>query len=168
MEPSPDADSLARLLIQHYNPFHAMESFLQLAGVGLSNPLVLQTLLRLRHASKVALGFFVWARDHAQYQHAADAYDLMVDVLGRVRQFDVAWQLVIEMDQRGVGPSPRTFSVLIRRHVAAGLTRQAIRAFDDMEAFVGREPNGDEFKMLLDTLCKYGYPKVSTFHLFLS
>ncbi|XP_042467957.1 pentatricopeptide repeat-containing protein At2g13420, mitochondrial-like [Zingiber officinale] len=162
MEPSPDADSLAHLLIRHYNPFHAMESPLQLAGVGLSNPLVLQTLLRLRHASKVALGFFIWARDHAHYQHAADAYDLMVDILGRVRQFDVAWQLVIEMDQRGVGPSPRTFSVLIRRHVAAGLTRQAIRAFDDMEAFVGREPNGDEFKMLLDTLCKYGYPKIAT------
>lgn len=84
----------------------------------------------------------------------------MVDILGRVRQFDVVWQLIVEMDQRGVVPSPRTFAVLVRRYVAAGFTRQAIRAFDDMPAFIGREPDGSEFNMLLDTLCKYGYPKV--------
>ncbi|URE23106.1 hypothetical protein MUK42_07327 [Musa troglodytarum] len=162
IEPSAEADALARLLLQHHNPFHAMESPLQLAGVGLSDSLVLQTLLRLRHASKVALGFFVWARDHAHHQHASDAYGVMVDILGRVRQFDVAWQMIIEMDQRGVAPTPRTFAVLVRRYVAAGMAQQAIGTFDDMEAFVGREPNGEEFKMLLDTLCKYGYPKVAT------
>lgn len=50
--------------------------------------------------------------------------------------------------------------MLVRRYVAAGMAQQAIITFDDMEAFVGREPNGEEFKMLLDTLCKYGYPKV--------
>ncbi|RWV90891.1 hypothetical protein GW17_00046864 [Ensete ventricosum] len=164
IEPSAEADALARLLLQHHNPFHAMESPLQLAGVGLSDSLVLQTLLRLRHASKVALGFFVWARDHAHHQHASDAYGLMVDILGRVRQFDVAWQMIIEMDQRGVGPTPTTFAVLVRRYVAAGMARQAVRTFDDMEAFVGREPNGEEFKMLLDTLCKYGYTKVAAEH----
>ncbi|XP_039133401.1 pentatricopeptide repeat-containing protein At2g13420, mitochondrial-like [Dioscorea cayenensis subsp. rotundata] len=160
--PSATADALARLLIQHHNPFHAMESSLQLSGVGLTHDLVLQTLLRLKNASKVALGFFLCARDHAHHLHDADAYDLMVDILGRVRQFDVVWQLIVEMDQRGVVPSPRTFAVLVRRYVAAGFTRQAIRAFDDMPAFIGREPDGSEFNMLLDTLCKYGYPKVAT------
>lgn len=66
----------------------------------------------------------------------------------------------MEMGQDGVGPTSKTFAVLVRRHVAAGLTRQAIRAFDDMEAFIGREPDKEEFCMLLDTLCKYKYPKV--------
>lgn len=37
-----------------------------------------------------------------------------------------------------------------------------MRAFDDMEAFVGREPDAGEFTTLLDTLCKYKYPKVAT------
>ncbi|KAL6646568.1 hypothetical protein ACP70R_018176 [Stipagrostis hirtigluma subsp. patula] len=55
--------------------------------------------------------------------------------------------------------SPRTFAVLARSYVAAGMTLQAVRAFDDMEAFVGREPDGGEFATLLDTLCKYKYPK---------
>ncbi|PKA47610.1 Pentatricopeptide repeat-containing protein [Apostasia shenzhenica] len=162
LEPSEDADAITHLLICHHNPFHAMESSLQLAGVLLSPSLVLQTLLRLRNFSKIALGFFVWARDHAQHSHSADAYDLMVDIVGKVRQFDAAWQLIVEMDQRGVAPSPRTFAILIRRYIAAGFTRQAIQAFDDMEAFIGREPGSAEFNMLLDTLCKYGYPKVAT------
>ncbi|KAL0915210.1 hypothetical protein M5K25_015611 [Dendrobium thyrsiflorum] len=160
--PDDDADALSRLLFQHHNPFHAMESSLQLAGIRLTQSLVLQTLLRIRNFSKIALGFFVWSRDQAYHSHGADEYDLMVDVLGKVRQFDAAWQLIVEMDQRGVAPSPRTFAILVRRYVAAGLTRQAIRAFDDMEAFIGREPGTAEFNMLLDTLCKYGYPKVAT------
>ncbi|CAA6667855.1 unnamed protein product [Spirodela intermedia] len=141
IQPCADADSLSRLLIGHHNPFHAMESPLQLSGtVALSHGLVLQTLLRLRHASKVALGFFLWARDHAGHRHDADAYDLMVDLLGR-------------------SANSTTFAVLVRRLAAAGLTRQALRAFDDMEAFVGRPADGSEFNLLLDTLCKYGYVK---------
>ncbi|MQL80657.1 hypothetical protein Taro_013097 [Colocasia esculenta] len=163
LQPCADADAVAGIVLRHHNPFHAMESHLQLSGTVAPSPhLVLQTLLRLRHASKVALGFFVWARDHAGHRHGADAYDLMVDVLGRVRQFDVAWQLVVEMAQVGVGPSPRTFAVLVRRYVAAGLTRLAVRAFDDMEAFVGRVADGGDFNVLLDTLCKYGHVKVAT------
>ncbi|KAK8944644.1 Pentatricopeptide repeat-containing protein [Platanthera zijinensis] len=161
--PSQDADALSHLLIQHHNPFHPVESSLQLAGVVLSPAIVLQTLLRLRNFSKIALAFFVWARDHAYHSHTAEIHDLMVDILGKVRQFDAAWKVVVEMDQSGgAAPSPRTFAILIRRYVAAGLTRQAIRAFDDMEAFIGREPGSAEFNMLLDTLCKYGYPKVAT------
>ncbi|KAL0435144.1 UNVERIFIED_CONTAM: Pentatricopeptide repeat-containing protein, mitochondrial [Sesamum radiatum] len=55
---SPDADSLSQVLIRHHNPFHHMESSLQLYGISLSPPLVHQTLLRLKHHSKIALAFF--------------------------------------------------------------------------------------------------------------
>lgn len=82
-----------------------------------------------------------------------------MDALGRARQFDAAWRLVVEAAADGAA-TPRTFAVLARRYVAAGMTRQAVRAFDDMEAFVGREPDAAEFTTLLDTLCKYKYPKV--------
>lgn len=83
----------------------------------------------------------------------------MVDALSRARQFDAAWRVVVEASNDGAA-SPRTFAVLARRYIAAGMTRQAVRAFDDMEAFVGREPDAGEFATLLDTLCKYKYPKV--------
>ena len=69
----------------------------------------------------------------------------------------------MEMDQIGIGPSQRTFLILVRRLIAAGFNKQAIRAFDDMESFVGRASNGWEFNFLLDTLCKYGYVKVRIF-----
>ncbi|KAK9108542.1 hypothetical protein Syun_024553 [Stephania yunnanensis] len=155
---SKDADLVSRILIEHHNPFHAMESSLQLNGIRLSPALVHQTLVRLNNFSKIALGFFVWAKDQANYRHDEAAYNIIIDVLGKVRQFDVAWQLIAEM----VNPSSRTFGILIRRLIAAGLTRQAIRTFDDMESFIERRTESEDFCYLLDTLCKYGYVKVAT------
>nr|CAB3489847.1 unnamed protein product [Digitaria exilis] len=162
--PSPAADELARLLLAHHNPFHPAESPLQLlsgGGVSLSGDLLVQLLLRLRGASKLALSLLHSARLHPSFASTrppADAYDAVVDALGRARQFDAAWRVVVDASADGAA-SPRTFAVLARRLVAAGMTRQAIRAFDDMEAFVGREPDAVEFATLLDTLCKYKYPK---------
>lgn len=52
--------------------------------------------------------------------------------------------------------------ILIRRLITAGLTRQAIRAFDDIEGFSQIKTNNDDFCYLLDTLCKYGFVKVAT------
>lgn len=67
------------------------------------------------------------------------------------------------MDQLGITPDSSTFMVLIRRLIAAGLTRQAIRAYDDMSCFVPAD--GDDGHLcscyLLDTLCKYGHVKVA-------
>uniref|UniRef100_A0A0D3GZJ5 Pentacotripeptide-repeat region of PRORP domain-containing protein n=1 Tax=Oryza barthii TaxID=65489 RepID=A0A0D3GZJ5_9ORYZ len=167
VEPSPAADELARLLLAHHNPFHPAESPLQLlsgGGVSLTGDLLVQLLLRLRGASKLALSLLHAARLHPSSSSppppAADAYDAVVDALGRARQFDAAWRLVVEAAADGAA-TPRTFAVLARRYVAAGMTRQAVRAFDDMEAFVGREPDAAEFTTLLDTLCKYKYPKVA-------
>lgn len=66
------------------------------------------------------------------------------------------------MDQNQVGPMSSAFLILIRRLIATGLTRQAIRAFDDMKCFVQDEDKDtDNFSFLLDTLCKYGYVKVA-------
>nr|BAK06692.1 predicted protein [Hordeum vulgare subsp. vulgare] len=163
--PSPTADELARLLLAHHNPFHPSESPLQLlsgGGVSLSQGLLVQILLRLRGASKLALSLLNAVRLHPSVSSPpnADAYDAVVDALGRAHQFDAAWRLVVEAAADGAA-TPRTFAVLARRYVAAGLTRQAVRAFDDMEAFLGREPDAQEFTTLLDTLCKYKYPKVA-------
>ncbi|XP_059656292.1 pentatricopeptide repeat-containing protein At2g13420, mitochondrial-like [Cornus florida] len=161
---SHDAQLVSNLLIQHHNPFHIMESSLQLNGIRVSSQLVHQTLIRLKNVSKIAFGFFCWAKDQpGDYQHDVTAYDLMIDILGKVRQFDVVWQLVIEMDQQqNAKPTSNTFRILIRRLVSAGLTRQAVRAFDDMECFVEQGANRDDFCYLLDTLCKYGYVKLAT------
>ncbi|KAL9393458.1 hypothetical protein Peur_012743 [Populus x canadensis] len=179
LQPSNDADLLSQILLHHHNPFHAMESSLQLPGISLTPSLLHQTLLRLRHNSKIALSLFHHSLSlpptstdtppsstgtsttSAESSAATTVtYNLMIDILAKVRQFDVCWQLIVEMDQRNVKPTSETFFVLIRRLVAAGLTRQAIRAFDDMESFVSEPVNETHFCFLLDTLCKYGYVKV--------
>uniref|UniRef100_A0A5B7BNU1 Pentatricopeptide repeat-containing protein n=1 Tax=Davidia involucrata TaxID=16924 RepID=A0A5B7BNU1_DAVIN len=162
LQPSNDAELVSKILLQHHNPFHTMESSLQLNGIRVTPHLVHQTLIRLKNVSKIAMGFFSWAKDQANYHHAAAAYHLMIDILGKVRQFDVIWQLIIEMDQQNVKPTSTTFAILIHRLVSAGLTRQAIRAFEDMECFLEKQVDHSDFCYLLDTLCKYGYVKVAT------
>ncbi|CAM8993715.1 unnamed protein product [Rhodiola kirilowii] len=163
VQPCPEAETVASILLHHHNPFHVMESSLQLNGITFTSHLVHQTLARLRNVSKVALAFFSYAKSNLPgYKHDRDAYNLMIDALGKVRQFDAAWHLIVEMDQSGVTPSSTTFLVLIRRLIAAGLTRQAVRAFDDMESFVERKVSVKDFIFLIDTLCKYGHVKVAT------
>ncbi|KAJ8765334.1 hypothetical protein K2173_012031 [Erythroxylum novogranatense] len=164
LQPSKDADLLTHIMVHHHNPFHAMEASLQLHGISLSPPLLHQTLLRLHHNSKIALSLFHYSLSLPSSINnivTSTSYNLVVDILSKVRQFDVAWQLIIDMDQKGIQPTCLTFFILIRRLIAAGLTRQAIRAFDDMESFVGGIVGDTHFCFLVDTLCKYGYVKVA-------
>lgn len=124
LQPSNDADSLSKILLNHHNPFHATESSLQLHGITLTPHLLSQTLLRLRHHSKIALSLFNYSKTLPDPPLTTSSYNLLVDIMGKVRQFDVAWQLIVEMDQRSLTPTPSTFLILIRRLVSAGLTRQ--------------------------------------------
>ncbi|GMI71195.1 hypothetical protein like AT3G49730 [Hibiscus trionum] len=174
LEPSNEADNLSQILLTHHNPFHSMESSLQIHGVSLSPFLLHQTLLRLQHSSKIALSFFLFSKSLPPPPSpfiSTTSYNLVIDILGKVRQFDVVWQLILEIDQSDISPDSSTFMILVRRLIAAGFTHQAIRAYDDMGSFVtaGIDTDSDNhsqndlfrFCFLLDTLCKYGYVKVA-------
>ncbi|KAI4338081.1 hypothetical protein L6164_016433 [Bauhinia variegata] len=161
LQSSNDAELVSKILLQHHNPFHAMESSLQLHGISLTSDLLHQTLLRLKHSSKIALALFSYSKHLPNPPLTPASYNLIIDIMGKVRQFDVAWQLIIEMEQRNLNPTSSTFLILIRRLISAGLTRQAIRAFDDIDAFVEKKTSSEDFCFLLDTLCKYGYVKVA-------
>lgn len=63
--------------------------------------------------------------------------------------------------QENLKPSSETFLILVKRLIAAGLTRQAVRAFDDAPCFLENRLGVDEFAFLLDTLCKYGHTKLA-------
>ncbi|TXG60410.1 hypothetical protein EZV62_014983 [Acer yangbiense] len=164
LETSNDAELLSEIILTHHNPFHAMESSLQLHGITLSPHLVDQTLLRIQHSSKISLAFFHYSNSLPSNSLSASSYNLIIDILSKVRQFDVAWQLIVQMDQNGTVPISSAFLILVRRLIAAGLTRQAIRAFQDMKCFVENSDNEDDDAnvcFLLDTLCKYGYVRVA-------
>ncbi|GLU09563.1 hypothetical protein SLE2022_264160 [Rubroshorea leprosula] len=160
---SEDADTLSQILLTQHNPFHSMECSLQLHGISLSSFLLDQTLLRLQNSSKVALPFFHFSKSlpHSPSLLSTTSYNIMIDILAKVCQFDIAWQLIVEMDKTNIDPDSSTFMILVRRLIAAGLTRQAIRTVDDMECFVALNDEDRSFCFcyLLDTLCKYGYVK---------
>ncbi|XP_024187438.1 LOW QUALITY PROTEIN: pentatricopeptide repeat-containing protein At2g13420, mitochondrial-like [Rosa chinensis] len=156
-----DAELVSNILLHHHNPFHAMESSLQLHGITLSPDLLHHTLLRLKHNSKIALALFHYAKSLPSPPLTSHAFHLLIDIVAKVRQYDVAWQLILEMDRHNLTPTAATFLILIRRLIASGLTRQAVRAFDDIETFVLTRPTAQDFCFLLDTLCKYGYVKLA-------
>ncbi|KAK7385847.1 hypothetical protein VNO78_31763 [Psophocarpus tetragonolobus] len=156
-----DAELVSRVVLQHHNPFHATESSLQLDGITLTPTLLFETLLRLKNHSKIALSLFHYAKTLPNPPLSHASYTLLIDTMAKVRQFDVAWQLIVEMDQRRLSPTPATFLTLIRRLVSAGLTRQAVRAFHDIDAFSQTKTSPDDFSFLLDTLCKYGHVRLA-------
>ncbi|WCJ40097.1 Pentatricopeptide repeat-containing protein At2g13420 mitochondrial [Euphorbia peplus] len=162
LHPSNDADLVTQILLNHHNPFHSMESSLQLHGITLTLTLLHQTLLRLSHHSKLALSLFHYSLSLPPPPPISSAtYDILIDILSKARQFDVSWHLIVDMERRGIPPTANTFFILIRRLIAAGFTRQAVRAFDDMESFVSGSLDHTHLCFLLDTLCKYGYVKVA-------
>ncbi|KAK9922068.1 hypothetical protein M0R45_030550 [Rubus argutus] len=105
-----DAELVSKILLHHHNPFHAMESSLQLHGITLSADLLHHTLLRLKHNSKIALAFFHYAKSLPDPPLTADSFNLLIDIVAKVRQYDVAWQLILEMDSYNLTPH--------RRHVS--------------------------------------------------
>ncbi|XP_021772568.1 pentatricopeptide repeat-containing protein At2g13420, mitochondrial-like [Chenopodium quinoa] len=161
LQPSHDADLISNILIEHHNPFHAMESSLQLYGISLSSSLLHQTLIRLSHLSKIALSFFSYSLSSHPSAIDVTSFNIIVDILGKVRQFDVVWQLILQMQTLNLKPQNSTFLIFIRRLIAANFTRQAIRGFDDMPCFTETEVCKDDFVYVIDTLCKYGYVRVA-------
>lgn len=100
-----------------------------------------------------ALGFFLWTGAQMGYNHSPDSYDMMVDILGKSKQFDTMWILVEEMNQLGGLISLSTMTKVIRRLAGAARWKDAIRAFHDMEHF-GTKKDTMAMNILLDSLCK--------------
>ncbi|KAJ6431357.1 hypothetical protein OIU84_018776 [Salix udensis] len=109
-----------------------------------SNDLVDKLLLRYKDDWKSALGVFRWAGLRPGYKHRPEAYDMMVDILGKMKQMDRMREFLEEMN--------RNHLVTLN---TVGKWEDAVRMFDELGAF-GLDKNTESMNLLLDTLCKEG------------
>ncbi|XP_027186607.2 LOW QUALITY PROTEIN: pentatricopeptide repeat-containing protein At3g04130, mitochondrial-like [Cicer arietinum] len=114
--------------------------------------LINRLLIRYKDDWKSALGIFKWASLHSNFKHSPESYDMMIDILGRMKVMEKMSEILEEMRQESF-ITLSTISKVMRRFVGAGQWKDAVRIFDDLP-FLGLEKNTESMNVLLDTLCK--------------
>lgn len=121
-------------------------------SIQLSPDLFDKLLHRFKDDWKSALGVFRWAGSRSAYIHTPEAYDMLVDILGKTKQMDKMKDLLEEMNQCHL-VTLNTVGKVMRRFAGAGKWEDAVRTFDELGTF-GLEKNTESMNLLLDTLCK--------------
>ncbi|XP_065879670.1 pentatricopeptide repeat-containing protein At3g04130, mitochondrial [Euphorbia lathyris] len=120
--------------------------------IQISHDLVEKLLFRFKDDWKSAFGVFRWAESRTGYEHTPEAYDSMVDILGKMKQMDELKAFLEEMQKGGL-VTLKTVGKAMRRFSGAGKWEEAVRLFDKLGTFQ-LERNTESMNLLLDTLCK--------------
>ncbi|GLJ13001.1 hypothetical protein SUGI_0203000 [Cryptomeria japonica] len=124
------------------------------AGLVVSEDMVLQVFSFLKNDWNSAMFFFSWANKQPGYRHGTEAYNAMLDILGKHKCFVTMWKLVFEMHKHNPSlVTDETFSIVIRRYASAHMVERAIETFYRRTEF-GLKLNAPAFQVLLDALCK--------------
>ncbi|KAM6562466.1 hypothetical protein CsatB_022464 [Cannabis sativa] len=124
----------------------------QCNSFNLSDNLVDGLLNRFKDDWKSALGVFKWAESRLDYEHNPDGYDLILDILGKMKQMETMMMILQEMGTRNL-VTLNTIAKVMRRFAGSGKWENAVKVFDEMGTY-GLEKNTESMNLLLDTLCK--------------
>ncbi|KAK4764877.1 hypothetical protein SAY86_025967 [Trapa natans] len=120
----------------------------------LSHSLVEKLLQKFWDDWKTAVGIFRWAESRSGFDHVPEAYDMIVDILGKSRQIDRMRGMLDEMRRRSL-VRISTVARVMRRLAGVGLWEDAVKVFDELES-LGLKRNTETMNLLLDSLCKEG------------
>ncbi|GLJ04938.1 hypothetical protein SUGI_0007380 [Cryptomeria japonica] len=128
-----------------------MEAVLDQCGVNLSHSLVFHVLSRFSNARKPALRFFNWAGQQAGFSHNSLTYNMMMNILGRAKQFETMCELFEEMGKKGSMLTTDTFEIAIKSCAAGREMKKAVQMLLSMERYKFGV-NVNNFNFLLDAL----------------
>ncbi|KAK8568234.1 hypothetical protein V6N13_106166 [Hibiscus sabdariffa] len=162
--PSPlasEIDRITRVINDHPFPDEPLEPTLlrHIPPVSLSPPFVESVLGRLfaSHSNGLkALEFFNYSIHNSQLAPSVDAFEKTLHILTRMRYFDKAWELMIDMKRSH--PSLLTLksmSIMLAKIAKFKSYEDTLEAFKRMETevFAGRVFGTDEFNVLLRAFC---------------
>ncbi|GMI97601.1 suppressor of the ABAR overexpressor 1 [Hibiscus trionum] len=141
----------------------SLESALDQTGVDPDTGLLQAMFEHFDSSPKLLRNLFLWAEKKPGFESSATLFDSMINILGKAREFEDAWSLVL--DRIGDGKkdstlvSANTFAILIRRYARAGMPRPAIRTFEfacNLDQICNSDSKTNLFVIMLDSLCKEG------------
>nr|AYM00810.1 pentatricopeptide repeat protein [Salvia miltiorrhiza] len=174
LKPSADDPTSARISELLHNPALQpgpdLEKALSAAEINPTPALLLGIFKKFDSSPKPLFTLFNWARKRPDYGFSIDVFNAMVDSLGKAREFDSAWCVIL--DQIGGDPSERpnfdTFVIMIRRYARAGLPFAAIRTYEyvcSLDSFHDSNAGKNLLETLLDSLCKERHVRIASNYL---
>ncbi|XP_028784986.1 pentatricopeptide repeat-containing protein At1g80550, mitochondrial-like [Neltuma alba] len=136
------SNSAAKTLIPNPNPLN------------LDPTTVRQALLTYRNDWQRAFDFFNWVQSEYRLQLPTDAYNHMLDILGKFLEFQLSWDLIQRMRKFPCSfPDHATFRIMFKRYASAQLVKEAIEAYEKLGQFNLKDETS--YCNLIDALCDY-------------
>ncbi|KAD4889245.1 hypothetical protein E3N88_21318 [Mikania micrantha] len=152
-------NDISRILSDYRSPRHDIISALTPFAPVITTDLVEHILKRCNNLGFSAHRFFIWAKNLPGFVHSKDSFHILIDILGRSKQFPLIWDFLGEMkESQSCEISFAIFWVIFSAYSRANLPSDAIRAFNNMVDY-GVNPGINDLDQLLYVLCKRRHVK---------
>ncbi|KAF5748224.1 hypothetical protein HS088_TW04G00175 [Tripterygium wilfordii] len=147
---------------------HTLEAALDNTGIEPVSALLQAVFDHFDSSPKLLHTLFHWALKKPGFQSTPALFNSMIYLLGKVREFDSAWFLILDLIGKNEGLeliSCDTFAIMIRRYSRGGMTQPAIRTFEyasTLDLIRNSDSVTNLLEILLDSLCKEGHVRVAS------